>query len=70
MDAQKAIAEYKELTDNGKKHGKFSIEDGQEIIRLATIDGQLDVYRAVAYALEAGYATGYRTAQKHDKRGQ
>ncbi len=65
-----SVTDYKVLTDNGKKHGSFSIEDGQEIISLATVDGQIDLYRAVALSLEAGYAIGYRTAQRHDKRGQ
>ena len=64
---RKAVAEYRELTDNGKKHGRFSISDGDQLVEMATINGRVDLFIVISLALEAGYAIGYRTAKRHDK---
>ena len=66
-DIRKAVAEYAELTDNGKKHGRFYLADGEQLINMATINGRVDLYRVITLALEAGYSIGYRTAKRHAK---
>lgn len=63
-DMEKTIREFKEITG---EHEAFYYSDITQLREMAKRDGGDEMntlYYAIVYALEVGYATGYKAAEK------
>lgn len=63
----KAVKDYDRFTESkGNNTGDFWASDIQEIKELATNPmGEVELFTAIVTGLKAGFAIGYRTAQRH-----
>ena len=72
---QKAVQDYQAHFDTKhNKHGVFVVDDIYQVFDMSKASDQItspiDPFLAVSHALEAGFALGYRTAQREFKQAQ
>ena len=69
-DLKKALTDYKKrYSHRNGTEGAFYCSDISQIYEMSKNQkGEIDVFSAIADALEVGYMIGYRTAERHARK--